>query len=112
LSIPNGVVEIGRVGYCKPNFTGFRCDRNVNSPLKNPFGGKNGTINEREGACNAFKLHFSIQMGNVSSNVFIATRRLLRQLKLGKNILLQCHCVPLQCHCETIKEYLDKELAK
>lgn len=104
-------IIIGRVGYCPKGYIPYRCDRNTNSPLKNPFGGKNNPNNGREEACNQFSAYFSKEMINRTSALRIAVRRLLRRLQKGESICLQCHCLPLRCHTETIKQYLDKELA-
>ncbi|AFK66695.1 hypothetical protein COPG_00099 [Colwellia phage 9A] len=110
--IPNGVVMVGRVGYNPRGFEAVRCDRNSNSPLKNPFGGKNGSTDTRENSLQAFKEHFPTEMSNVSSKVRLTLKRLLRKLKSGISINLQCHCQPNPCHCDNYKEFLDKELAK
>lgn len=111
-------VEIGRVGWSPKGSYPYRCDRNNNSPLKNPFGGDvaSKTIGKlsREDACKQFSAYFSKEMMNRKSLVFKAVRLLLSKARSGNydQIYLQCHCYPNNkpCHCETIKAYLDDNI--
>lgn len=111
-------VEIGRVGWHPKGSFPYRCDRNVNSPLKNPFGGKvaSKTIGKvgREEACKLFSEYFKEQMTIPTSKVFKAVRLLLSKARSGnfESIYLQCHCYPIfkPCHCETIKQHIEQEL--
>lgn len=107
-------IEIGRVGWHPKGYFPYRCDRNVGSALKNPFGGKHVGKISREESCMRFSEYFSEQMSQRTSSVFKAVRFLLSKAKSRDytGIYLQCHCYPMYkpCHCETIKEYLEKTI--
>jgi hypothetical protein len=101
-----GEVIIGRVGYHPPNFTPVRCDRNINSALKNPF--SSGTRDEN---CDQFQLYYHEQMGLVRSALRVAVSRIVKKLLLGENIYLQCHCTGIgRCHTETIKADIERRI--
>lgn len=103
----HGKVEIGRVGVPKIGFTQIRCDRNVGSIFSNIYKIKDGCT--RDDCCDLYDRYFIKEIGT-NTKLRVATKRLLRKLKCGENILLQCHCTPKRCHTNTIKNYLEKEL--
>lgn len=107
-------VEIGRVGYHPKGYYPYRCDRNVNSPLRNIFVSKDKEQSTREDVCNQFSEYFTEKMSQCTSEVFKAVSLLLRKARSGEfvGIYLQCHCYPIfkPCHCETIKNYIEEEM--
>lgn len=104
----HGKVAIGRVGIPMIGYTPIRCDRNIGSPLSNPY--KIDSEHDRDSVCDLYENNYQHLLVKYKE-MRVAILRIKRRLTKGENILLQCHCHPKRCHLLTIKrdleEYLD-----
>ena len=86
------------------------------SPLGNPYIIKNEyNLSERDIACDQYDEYFKNQLINSKDRetAFLKELRRIYKLALTHDIALGCYCVPYKrCHGETIKKFLDEQLAK
>jgi len=94
-----------RAPYCVP----VRVDRSSGSPLGNRFHMQNES--QRERVCGQYAVWFRDQVGSGNESVLGELRRILSMLREGKNIELLCWCFPKRCHAETIRDWLNAEIA-
>lgn len=98
------ITVVKRGSDTAPNAVRFYCGRG--SPLGNPHAMRGMSKAERDRVCDLYAAEFPTweQMKECAWILDYMRRR------PGKDLELECFCVPKRCHCETIRDYLLKRL--
>lgn len=86
------------------------------NPLGNPFqlgrGHGFGNMVERERVIRQYRVHLEREIAKGSGSVHSEFMRVVRLVKDGQSVALNCWCAPLPCHGDVIAEAVMAEVGK
>jgi len=97
-------ISVGRVHTDIPGYANVKIDRTTS--LGNPFYMRDESM--RNTVCDMYQEYFMRELEDRDSYVSQMVAGLLKTVRSGKDLHLQCHCAPKRCHGNTIKQYLLK----
>ena len=98
---PIGNITVGRVNKPKQGAIDIRIDRAT--ALGNPYFMKGESM--RNDVCDKYRVHLMDKAG-VDVPMTKELIRIIKLVKAGIDVNLQCHCAPKRCHGDEIKDFV------